>query len=243
MVNYYSQHGEDVILDLLFKNKESGFFVEVGCIDGRRFSNTLTFEERGWKGLCIEAHSSYIELLKKNRLNSIVVHCAAAEKDEDDVPFYANSRGSLSTLDVTKENYFRQNYGAWFTGFEKQTVNKRRLDSIFRQYGIKDIDILSLDIEGYEIEALKGIDLSDFRPLVFVIESDSQKHEIALDEILLSKGYTKFYRLSQNIFYLSDNCKFALNEFKREKINVFLLHTQHPLDNDGDKKVSIDLIL
>jgi len=53
---YYSQHGEDFILDLIFDHKKSGFFVEVGCIDGLRFSNTLFFEKLGWKGICIEAH-------------------------------------------------------------------------------------------------------------------------------------------------------------------------------------------
>ena len=79
MVNYYSQHGEDFLLDRLLSDKKRGFFVEVGCIDGRRFSNTLIFEERGWRGLCVEAHTGYIELLRQNRPNSIVCHCAAGE--------------------------------------------------------------------------------------------------------------------------------------------------------------------
>jgi hypothetical protein len=102
--HFYSQNGEDFILNELLGNKKSGFFVEVGCIDGRRFSNTLLFEQMGWQGLCVEAHADYIEILERNRPNSIIYHGAVGEKDEPNVIFYANSRGSLSTLDRSKEN-------------------------------------------------------------------------------------------------------------------------------------------
>jgi len=105
--SYYSQHGEDFILNKIFPNP-NGFFVEVGCIDGLRFSNTLFFEKKGWKGICIEAHTSYIDLIKSNRLNSRVVHCAIGEKDEGIVTFYANARGSLSSLDKTEEERFKK---------------------------------------------------------------------------------------------------------------------------------------
>ena len=127
MVNFYSQNGEDVILNELFKEQKNGFFVEVGCIDGKLFSNTLTFEEGGWKGICIEAHSGYIELLRKNHPKSIICHCAAAETDEDNVIFYANSRGSLSTLDKSKESEFRKRYNKFFTGFEEQTCIQNKI--------------------------------------------------------------------------------------------------------------------
>jgi hypothetical protein len=97
-VHFYGQHGEDFLLDRIFESKADGFFVEVGCIDGRRFSNTLIFEERGWRGLCIEAHEQYVDLIRKNRPHSIVCHCAAGEADDDYATFYPNARASLSTL-------------------------------------------------------------------------------------------------------------------------------------------------
>ena len=175
MSNYYSQHGEDALLDLIFKNQRKGFFVEVGCIDGKRFSNTLTFEERGWKGMCVEAHAGYIEMLKNNRPNSIVCHCAAGEADEDAI-FYANARGSLSSLDKTSEARWQRDYAPHFSGFEEQQVKKVRLSTLLDTYRISEIDILSLDIEGYEVEAVKGLDLTRHLPKVMVIESDSPQH-------------------------------------------------------------------
>lgn len=237
MIKYYSQHGEDFLLSEIFKDKKNGFFVEVGCIDGRRFSNSLTFEKRGWRGLCVEAHADYIKLLKKNRANSIICHCAAGEKDEDQVTFFANARGSLSTLDKSKESNFRKNYGKYFSGFEEQKVKKRRLDTLFREHNINEIDFISLDIEGYEVEALMGIDFQQYKPLVFVIESDSANHELQLDNILIPNGYTKSTRLASNIFYLIDQK--LEKRTKNKRFHVSLTHTRHPLDRGEDVPVEI----
>lgn len=239
MTKYYSQHGEDALLDIIFQGQKEGFFVEVGCIDGRRFSNTLTFEERGWQGMCIEAHAGYIEMLTKNRPNSIVCHCAAGEADEDAV-FYANDRGSLSTLDKTKEKHFQRNYAPFFSGFEKQHVKKVRLSSLLDTCHVNEIDILSLDIEGYEVEAIKGLDLSRHRPKVMVIESDDHQHEAHLDELILPCGYTKSLKMYNNLFYFREKGLEKLLRGKR--LCVQLVHTQHPLDKAGEKvkRVTID---
>ncbi|WP_243370863.1 FkbM family methyltransferase [Geotalea sp. SG265] len=238
---YYSQHGEDVILDQLFNRQKNGFFVEVGCIDGRRFSNTLCFEERGWSGLCIEAHADYIDLLRQNRPKSIICHCAAAEGDENDAIFYSNSRGSLSTLDCSKETFFKDKYGKWFTGFEKQKVQKRRLDSLFKEYSINKIDLLSLDIEGYEIEALKGIDFNLYRPKVLVIEAETKEAETTIESIMVSHNYHKFYKLHQNLFFIANEVEHLLDGFHKKQIYANVTHTQHPLDKDGDALITVSL--
>lgn len=232
---YYSQHGEDYILSELFQNQPSGYFVEIGCIDGRRFSNTLTFEDRGWHGLCIEAHGDYIAMLKNNRPGSLVCHFAVAMTDQDDVPFYANNRGSLSTLDCSKEYEFKTRFGRFFSGFEVQTVNQRRLDTIFQHYAISEVDILSIDVEGGETEVLTGLDLERYRPRVMVIEADNPGDEQKLDGILLNAGYSKSLKIINNVFYLLD--KSMENVLKNRKHLGMLVHTQHPLDNDGDKLI------
>ena len=240
---YYSQHGEDALLDIVFGDQKEGFFVEVGCIDGRRFSNTLTFEERGWKGMCVEAHAGYWDMLNNNRPNSIICHCAAGEADEDAI-FYANARGSLSTLDKTKESHFQINYAPYFSGFEEQHVKKARLSTLLDANQISEIDILSLDIEGYEVEALRGLDLSRHRPKVMVIESDDSQHEAQLDELILPYGYTKSIRLSANIFYVRD--KKMDRTLRGKRLTFQLTHTRHPLDggnNWTEKIVTIETSL
>jgi len=229
---YYSQHGEDFLLHKVF-NKTNGFFIEVGCIDGLRFSNTLFFEKLGWKGLCIEAHNDYIELLNKNRPNSKVVHCAIGDNDKDDVVFYANARGSLSSLDKTTEERWRRDYAEHFTGFEEQVVKERTLTNVLDEFGVKEIDLLSIDIEGYEIEALMGLDFTKYKPEVLIVESDGIDHKRRIKEILSLQGYVFVLDFFRNLI-------FSLNKSHRSLIcnkvfsDVKLIHTEHPLDNCGD---------
>lgn len=240
MTDYYSQHGEDLVLDRMLQGQASGFFVEVGCIDGLRFSNTLTFEQRGWKGICIEAHNDYIESLRRNRPGSIVVHCAAGEKDEACVTFYANARGSLSSLDRSREQHFRESYGEFFHGYVEQPVAKSRLDTLFACHGVTQIDILSLDIEGYEVEAMRGLDLDRYRPRIMVIEVDSTDQEAALDAMILSHAYHKSVRVGPNIFYIAEESLDA--PVRNQLLAGEVLHTPHPLDGGTVRRhrVTID---
>ena len=233
MTRYYSQNGEDVVLDYLFRDQPSGVFVEVGCIDGKRFSNTLALEEKGWRGLCVEAHADYIPLLRRNRPGSIVCHCAAAEIDDENGVLYANRRGSLSTLNGGKEREFRRRFGTNFHGFEIQSVVKRRLDGLFREHSIHSIDVLSVDIEGEEANALRGIDFQLFQPRVLVIECDDSKHEDAVDAIVFPANFLKLCRIADNVFYTIEPR--IVDLVRNRTFRGEVTHTAHPLDAVADE--------
>lgn len=50
-------------------------------------------------------------------------------------------------------------------------VPARTLSSILKQHRIEHIDLLSLDVEGYELEALRGIDFYACKPRLTLIEA------------------------------------------------------------------------
>lgn len=238
---YYSQHGEDFILDKVFKNINDGFFVEIGCIDGRRFSNTLFFEEKGWKGITVEAHPDYIESLTVNRPNSEVVPVAVGSDNKSKVNFYADRRGSLSSLDKAREKELKRDYSEYFSGYEPRVVEMRTLTSIFEEKGVKNIDFVSLDIEGGELDALNGLDFSKFKPSVFVIEFDSLNDISNLKKILTPHGYSLALILSNNLFFTTSLQQFeVVLEKKFPEVN--LLHTGNKFDSEPDveKIVTID---
>ncbi len=235
--NFYGQHGEDFIIYKLLGEKSYGFYVEVGCIDGLRFSNSYFFEKNGWKGICIEAHNDYIPLIRRNRPESIVEHCAISDFDAEEIEFYANSRGSLSTLDKNQEENFRKKQPEYFEGFTIQKVPVRKLDTILSKYSPEKIDFISIDIEGHEINALKGINLKKFRPDIFIIECDSLENEKLINKLLKPHNYKLFCRHFNNLFYVQEYI------FKNKKIqllngihNIRLVHTVHPLDEKNNEK-------
>jgi len=234
---YLSLYGEDFLLEKLFEGKSDGFFVEVGCIDGLRFSNTFYFESIGWNGICVEAHSDYIDLIKKNR-SSKVIHAAIGDKSTPNVDFYANSRGTFSSLGNERESEWTGN--KYFTGFELQKVDMITLGDLFKDNNVKHIDILSIDIEGFEVEAVSGMDFSFCKPTVIVVESDSPQHKLRIEAVLLKNGYHYITALRNNLFY--SQIKDHIPKIRKKVFNgVEIIHTSHPLDDEDDciKKVTI----
>lgn len=237
---YYSEHGEDVLLDRLFASQAEGFFVEVGCLDGRRYSNTLTFEERGWRGMCIEPHPDYTALLRANRPASIVCTCAAGATDADAVPFYANRWGSLSSLDRSREAEFKHRFGARFAGFDQHVVQQRRLDTLFHQYGIDAVDILSIDVEGTEAAVLQGIDFHRIAPTVILIEAEQRRFRRQIEALLLPAGYIRSVRFAQNIFYIQDRT--LERRIWGHVVTVPIERTRHPLDSGPESVVQTTVV-
>ena len=70
----YSQLGQDLEVLSFYKNKQNGYFVEIGASDGIKLSNTYLLETKyNWKGICAEPIPDKYKLLCKNRKNS---HCS-----------------------------------------------------------------------------------------------------------------------------------------------------------------------
>jgi FkbM family methyltransferase len=226
---YFSQNGEDVILWELFKEDDfAGHFLDVGALDGRRFSNTLSFEQYGWSGMCVEAHPDYIELLKMNRPLSEVVHAAVTNKNQEAITFYANSRGSLSTLDKSLESHFAR-YGKFFTGFEEIQVPAMTIDTIIgNKYA--NIDLVSIDIEGGEPEALEGFSLHRYFPRVLVLEELNQARGVRICQHMEKNGYLFARKLVNNLFFCRD--REDVDIIREAKTDKELIHTPHPLDKE-----------
>ncbi len=238
---FYSQHGEDLVIDGAFAGEPPGFFDEVGCIDGRRFSNTLFLEERGWSGLCVEAHPAYIGPLRRNRPRSRVVHCAVGDRDAESVTFFANARGSLSTLSSAKRAEYERDYAPWVSGYIEERVPLRTLSSIFEEHGVKAVDVLSVDVEGADSAALRGLDLSRWRPRLIVVEADDAPALTEIDSILLPAGYTRACAVTTNHFYFGDGT--LVRRVTGRTLRGDVIHTQHPLDDTGDVSLPVELVI
>lgn len=229
MVEFYGQHGEDCVLWSVFQDlKTPGFFLDVGALDGKRFSNTYVFEQAGWTGMCVEAHPFYVPYVKRNRPNSIVVHAAASNENKDKTKFYANKLGSLSTLDASMATLFSTKYAKHFKGFTEIEVPMRTVDSMLEEHNIKRVQVVSIDVEGTELDVLKGFNIAKYKPRILVIE--------AIDKARANK--IKAY-LAKNKYYcprkVTNNYYFCVNPKDREIVMSAKLekctHTDHPLED------------
>jgi FkbM family methyltransferase len=173
-------------------DRDGGFFVEAGANDGFTQSNTYWLERfRGWRGILVEAIPAYVSECLAERPDAIVVHAALVAPDypHDTVPMQFGDL--LSTVqgahgDATDEqDWVRPGLVlGWQDPYETEAP-ARTLSSILDEHRAPEVDLLSLDVEGYEPQALSGLDLDRHAPRWIVVEAhDVEGGRIAIEAIL-----------------------------------------------------------
>lgn len=203
-MNSYSQWHEDLILLQFFGDQRPGFFVDVGAFDGIYFSNTYLLEQEGWSGICIEAHPDYAAQCRENRPGSTCIHGACiGDAAKERVTFYAESGGlfsSLSPNDGPAKRHYRVNLGLPFGGFQVLDVPAMTLNSVLANVN-RDIDFISIDVEGSELDVLAGFDLERYQPRILLIEANYLRDAYRIDRYLARWGYCRAGQKRVNYFY------------------------------------------
>ena len=221
-MNSKSQIKQDLIIDSqIFKEKRNGVFVEVGALDGFGASNTYFFEkERDWSGLLIEPNPFEFEKMNLNpRDKSHKENCAISEV-ETDVNFLAIT-GPCNVLSGIVEFYNPQHlerinrelsmYSSYPEGHEYYSTRENikiktvRLETLFDKYQMKDIDLVSIDVEGAEMSVLKSINFDKVNINCFLIENNYGLSEET--EFLKSKGYTLFGNIQWDAVFVKNTFK------------------------------------
>lgn len=244
---YYSQNGEDFLLWNFFNHKEMGFYVDVGAFDGVHLSNTFSFEQQGWAGMCIEPHPDYFPLCQQARPNSVCLNVACVDSpDIEYVAFYSENSGLFSGIIGDREDEIAHNYkhgfGLEFSGMKRISVPASTLNSLLNEHLPPDteIDFISIDVEGSEIDVLQGLDISRFAPSLFLIETNTEAARQKISNHLSQFGYIEARQLRINSFYVRDmKDATALQSievgYKSEK-NIHPLgerYTLKPFKNEG----------
>lgn len=199
---YYGQHNEDKFMsENIFPNVKNGVCIEVGAYDGISLSNTLHFERKGWRALCIEPIPSKFENCKSIRKECY--QCCISDSNYQDKEFTIfhinNNLGAVSSLIPDKR--LIESHKHLITNMSKCMVKVRSLNSLLEEINFpKNIDFISIDTENTELDVLKGIDLSVYNVKLFVIENNY--NESFCMDYLSNYGYKKIQRIAVNDFYM-----------------------------------------
>lgn len=186
---FFSQAGQDRIVDRLLNGKAGGVFVDVGGYDGVTGSNTLFFEVfRKWSGILIEPAPTQLRLATAARncpcLGYAVAGAAGTAEFLEVTSGYTQMSGFLDSYDDALLKKVRKNprHGEVVHKLEKQTLN-----DILAEQKLEQIDFLSLDVEGGELEILESFDFKAADIDIWTIENNRQSSD--LPKLMDAKGY------------------------------------------------------
>lgn len=224
----YAQWGDDLLVWEYFNRANSGIFLEAGANDPINLSQTYLLEQKGWIGILIDPVPSCCEALRRVRTNSHVFQNALggpqhrgklrlrvpagcselthAVSDEtsmlgNDIDAAASAaerrQGSTDCDEIIEAGFITINEALATAGFDR-------------------LDYLSLDMEGFELAALQGLDFSRIRPRVVIIED--RLESLSRHRFMLRRGYKLVRRNGSNNWYVPSGELFPVSLTTRIKL-------------------------
>jgi FkbM family methyltransferase len=194
-------HQQETKMVADFFGPTSGFFVEVGANEPRLRSQSWHLEQAGWRGLLIEPQPDLAQKLRDQRRVTVVeAACSSPQNAGRSLPFHV--AGPLSSLD-------RSGMAPGTQPEKVINVATRTLGSILDEAGVPtDFEFLSIDVEGHEVEVLRGLDLSRWRPRLIMIEDHVAT--LATHRYLRDAKYRIIRRYENNGWYVPSESTAAM---------------------------------
>lgn len=197
--------------------RRGGFFVEAGGNDGYTQSNTYALERRhGWRGILVEPVPELARACTLERPGARVVRAALVASESAGAEVTLRFGGLMTLIVDARGRDEEWVQAAHAVGQEEPphefTAPARTLSSILDEAGAPEVDLLSLDVEGYEPQALAGLDLARHRPRYVLIEMQDPEVGRAPIEQVLGERYVQVDALSPfDFLYARDDVARSLS--------------------------------
>lgn len=196
---FRGQAGQDYFLFKRYFEKlgRPGVYVDVGANEPVDNSNTCYFDcVLGWRGVAVEPLNRFAEAWARERSARLLAYAATESRQllrfeevisDDGTPF-SSVLGSSSKNEKLARRTIE--------------VQGERLDALLTSEGLLDIDVMSIDVEGHEMQVLKGLDLSRIKVSVLIIENNvpAFRGRPEIRDHLAAQGY----RLAARVWHLDD---------------------------------------
>lgn len=198
----FAQNAEDVVLHRALGSVGVGFYVDVGANDPEGDSVTKAFYDRGWHGINIEPVQEYADALRRGRPRDITLQEGSGDAPGSLTLFHVIGTGLSTMKPGIAERHRAQGFEV-----EPREAAVRRLDSVIDEAGQPTIHFLKIDVEGFETEVIRGLDLRRTRPWVILVEATEPNSQIPShapwEPLLLNADYDFVLFDGLNRFYVA----------------------------------------
>ena len=194
----YSLFGEDLAALKFFKNEKKGFYVDIGCYHPTHINNTYLLYKKGWNGINIDVSQFSIDLFKFMRPDDLNYKCAVSETKKKVNLYYQKEHSQLTSINkLTAKKFIKGS-------LKKKIINSFSLEEILSWGKYKDyeIDFLDVDVEGADLQVLKGLNFSKRKPKLICVEihqKNFKKHKIY--RFLIKKKYKLIWHVSFSFLF------------------------------------------
>ena len=212
-----SQFDEEKKILQLFEKEYKGRYVDLGCFHPIRVNNTFKMHKLDWRGINIDLDKKSIELFNLYRKDDCNINSAISSKPEILDLYFYHDKSPINTLNKKSSDYQKVKPKII------KKVNTQTLDTVIINSKLsgKKFDFLSIDVEGHELNVLKGLNLKKYSPSIIVVEYldlTINKLEVCnfnVQNILNSELYNYMLKNGYNLVnWIHSDLVFAHNKFK-----------------------------
>lgn len=157
-----SNWGVDLIVKDIFKNKKNGVYIDVGCHHPLINNNTNLLNLIGWKGINVDLDFNSIDMFNYFRPKDYNIKIALSDKKGFSNLYFFHNRAAKNTISKVR-------------GKGAKTIREIQVDTLNNvikncKFKINTIDLLSIDVEGNELNVLKGLNFNKYKPKIVILE-------------------------------------------------------------------------
>lgn len=182
---------QDLFVLYLTKEKRKGFFVDFGATNGIELNNTYLLEkEYEWSGILAEPARVWENSLRKNRTCFIDNRCVWSTSGEL-LLFNETENAILSSINSFSDIDFLSDQRINKASYSVETVS---LEDLLKTYNAPyDIDYLSVDTEGSELNILQAFNFEKYSIKIITVEHNFTQNREQINSLLTKKGYKKIF--------------------------------------------------
>jgi len=160
--------GVDLLVERFFSNinVDNGIYVDIGCNHPFYNNNTFLLHQKGWSGINVDLDFHSIDMFNYFRPKDVNKQIAVSDKIGEQECFFYHSKSTITPLSSEIHNLRGHN------AKEIRRIKIDTLDNIIEHtvYANKKINFLTIDVEGYELNVLKGFNFKKYEPDMVIVE-------------------------------------------------------------------------